>query len=464
MATPLRLLRSTWRCLRLSRHAVFSSSSRRYLLSEAYSCNEAWDRYLQSPTLKQEAPIDFSRQIFNQLEKTGSASAVDLNVLAHQLNKMDDEEIDLFEDILARFNVCPSIYPRNDCTNHAIIRGFLGIHNGSRLVTLLGNRLTYGLFPNYYSLNLLMDHFIKQGDYHNAAKVSYHSMIQEDFSNPVNTLLSLYASVHHLVSANIDDLAPPPKEQSDGEENWVKVRYITFPYYDDHFDIKDERFLLGKTLYMLGNVQSIDLSTDLRNNLKIVGSGLYHQFTKGLGLLKDVLSSADRSVSQQSLDYFAARLEQVEARDPNEPEVELALRTIDDVIHRRLPTTDEKAEFLTEFSQVKEQLASQGKVKADFDLSKVVTELVTSSVNKLEQPEITTQENLFSRWEEERREELEKQIAEYKKQARIEEMKQQVKDIQKQEELLTYFDFEEKIRLHFVEEDRKADPNLTISK
>lgn len=363
-----------------------------------------------------------------------------------------------------RFNQCESIYPRNDSTAHAIVRGFLTTNNGARLVSLLGDRLTYGLFPNHYTLNMLLDFFIKQRDYHSAAKVSYHSTIQEDFSNPLNTLLSLYASVHHLVTANIDDLAPPPKEASDGEENWVKVKYITFPFYDDHFDIKDERFLLGKTLYMLGNVQSIDLPKDFRNTLKIIGCGLYHKFPKGLGLLKDILNSSDGSVSQQSLDYFAASLEKVEARDPNEPEVELALRTVDDVIHRRLPTTDEKAEFLTEFSQVKEQLTSQGKIRGDFDLSKLVAELVASSVNQFEQSEITAQENVFPLWEEERKAELDKQIAEYKKQARIEEMKQQLEEIQKQEELLTYFDFEEKVRLHFVGEDKETDPHLTISK
>lgn len=326
------------------------------------------------------------------------------------------------------------------------------------------DRLNYGLFPNHYALNLLMDSFIKKADFHNAAKVAYSLMLQEDFSNQVSAFLSLYSTVQHLLSSNIDDLAPPPKEQSDGEENWIKVDYIVFPYYDDHFDIKDERFLLGKTLRMLGNVKSVDVPKDIRSSLKLIGLGLYHKFPKGLALLKDILNSEESSISQQALDYFAASLEKVEARDPNEPEVELALRTVDDVIHRLLPTTEEKARYQTEFSELKDQLLSQNKVQTDFDLGKLTTEFVTANVSKFEEQDISTQENVFNIWTEERKKELEVQIAAFKKTARIEEMKKQIKELQEQEEMLTYFDYEEKIRLHFVEEDRATDKNLTISK
>uniref|UniRef100_A0A0B7AY37 28S ribosomal protein S27, mitochondrial n=1 Tax=Arion vulgaris TaxID=1028688 RepID=A0A0B7AY37_9EUPU len=464
MATSLRLMHGAYRLLGSTGKRAFSVSSMRYLLSETYSCNEAWKKYLQDPTLNQISLDGFSHQIYEQLEKNRGVSGVDINVLAHQFHKMEEEDVEYIVDILARFNLCHSNYPRNDSTSHAIARGFLDTNSGEDLINLLSDRLTYGIYPNHYTLNLIMDFFIKQGDFHKAAKVSYCSMIQEDFSNPINTLLSLQSSVQHLLTSNIDDLAPPPKEQSEGEENWIKVDYIQFPYYDDHFDIKDERFLLGKTLLMLGKVQSIGLPKDLRNSLQIIGCGLYHKFGKGVTLLKDILGSSDGSISQKALDYFSESLEKVEARDPNEPEVELALRTIDDVIHRILPTTDEKAEYQVEFLKLKEELSSQGKIQTDFDLGKTVTEFVTTHVSQYEEPDISSQTKLFNVWIEARNNELNEQMAEIRKKARIEEMKKQLVELEKQEELLTYFDFEEKIRLHFVDEDRATDPNLTISK
>jgi len=35
----------------------------------------------------------------------------------------------------------------------------------------------------------------------------------------------------------------------------VAVTVIAQPYYDDHFDIKNEQFLMGKTLAMIGRKQ-----------------------------------------------------------------------------------------------------------------------------------------------------------------------------------------------------------------
>ena len=45
---------------------------------------------------------EFGYQIRDQLEMSGSVSAVDMNVLAHQLNNMDDDEADFMEELLAK--------------------------------------------------------------------------------------------------------------------------------------------------------------------------------------------------------------------------------------------------------------------------------------------------------------------------------------------------------------------------
>ena len=263
----------------------------------------------------------------------------------------------------------------------------------------------------------------------------------------------------------ISDLAlPEPEKGEDEEEDWIKVKYIKFPVYDDHFDIKDERFLLGKTLYMLAQGQILNCPEQIVTSLSVIGCGIHHKFLQGLSVLERALDSLSGLVSQQALDFFSESLENVEARDPEEPEVEIALRTVDDVIRRLLPTTEEKDELQRRFGQLKEKLLSHNKIQEDFDLGPAVNDFVKSELPKYENSDIDNQIKKFSQWQKEREAELTNQVEELVKNQRIEEMKNQVKELQEQEELLSYFDFEEKIRLTMMDDDLAKDENLTVAK
>ena len=298
--------------------------------------------------------------------------------------------------------------------------------------------------------------------------MAYHTMLQEDFgSDQVHTLLCLQAAVSRVLQGPISDLAVPAPEKvedEEEEEDWIKVKYIKFPVYDDHFDIKDERFLLGKTLHMLAQVQTLNIPQQIRSSVGVIGSGIHHKFTQGLAVLKHVLDSPAGSISQQALDFFSQSLENVDARDPDEPEVEIALRTVDDVIHRLLPTTEEKAEIEAQYEQLKEKLLSEGKIQSDFDLGSAVSDFVKSELPKYEKEDIEKQHERYDLWQQERDAELSRQVEELVKSQRIEEIKKQVKELQEQEELLSYFDFEEKIRLTLMDDDLEKDENLTVAK
>jgi len=69
------------------------------------------------------------------------------------------------------------------------------------------------------------------------------------------------------------------------EPQYVPVKIITNPFYDDHFDIKDERFLLGKTLYSLGR-HTKGLDQTLSRTLQLIGLGLYEKFELATKLLE----------------------------------------------------------------------------------------------------------------------------------------------------------------------------------
>lgn len=73
---------------------------------------------------------------------------------------------------------------------------------------------------------------------------------------------------------------------------YIPVKVIRNPFYDDHFDIKDERFLMGKTLYCLAKSCSL-LPPELSRTLQLIGLGLYEKFELANQLLESWLQ--DRS-------------------------------------------------------------------------------------------------------------------------------------------------------------------------
>ena len=78
------------------------------------------------------------------------------------VNKLHLDEL---EDITNKFRRCPNTVHALPSTGHAVIRTFLEFKETETLMRFLDNRLDYGLFLDYYLSNLLMDTFIKEGNY-----------------------------------------------------------------------------------------------------------------------------------------------------------------------------------------------------------------------------------------------------------------------------------------------------------
>jgi small subunit ribosomal protein S27 len=70
------------------------------------------------------------------------------------------------------------------------------------------------------------------------------------------------------------------------------VKYITNPWYDDHFDIPKELWLLGKTLATVTR----DEQTVMGRSYMLIGWGLYEKFDKGLELIKQWAESDEKQV------------------------------------------------------------------------------------------------------------------------------------------------------------------------
>lgn len=300
-----------------------------------------------------------------------------------------------------------------------------------------------GIFPDHFAFSLLLDHFIKAEDYQNAAHVAYEMMLQEDFSHLVCRLLALYACTKHLEQSTLDSLAPPEIKDETGEEDWIPVKYIRYPTYDDHFDIQAEQYLLGKTLYLLG---AEFVNSVLGNSLQVLGLGLYHKFSSCLDLLEKIAEFPDATIVQESLSYVEEALEKVQLRDPNKPPKETGLLRIEDEMYKLLPTLDDKSAFVDRLQQIKKVLLDKGKIVKE-PLGSFVYDMVKAELVSLELSDIQTQVQRLEVWQIERQKLLSEQLFELNKQQKIQEIETKLKELQEKEEMLRFFELRDKIRM-----------------
>ncbi|XP_014670511.1 PREDICTED: 28S ribosomal protein S27, mitochondrial-like [Priapulus caudatus] len=370
--------------------------------------------------------------------RTGRATAVDVDIFANNIT--DPVQLYDLENILSKFRRTKHTIYTMDSTHYAVVRAFLEFKQEDRLLEILENRLLYGIFPDYYSMNMLLDRYIEDKNYRDAARVASLMMLQEDFEHPLFSRLALYAC--HMDSGNPKDEpvveAIDEQEDEDDDDDVIikRVGWIKNPYFDDHFDLKDHQLKLGKTLMMLGRLYFND--SIVGHSYELIGWGLYKKWDQGLELLEQLLNSEEKpAIFQEALERFQAALDCIEEDDKG---------TKIDIVER--------------FTEASKKLSGAGKV-SDEDLNACVEKLVEKdTLHKLEPADIAAQQELFIQWEEARKAKLEQQIEEYMKQERIRVIRSKKEYITKREELFSFFDSEDRIKIVLDEERQRVERKL----
>lgn len=295
----LKTLRFSHRLCRVHRGSKdpVTRVQRRLFLSEAYRCEEAWSRRLESPLLRKIDPASMIVQLDQKYGSVGKVSAVDIDIFVNSIT--DDLYVD--EVIKILHNLRQSVETTNilDSTHHAVIRYFLQHNYIQELLEVLNDRLNYGIFPDYFDYNILMDHFINRKDYTSAAKVASLVMLQEDADHPVTNALCLYACHRYL--ENPDEWKKPEIPVDTSEEVKVRVGYLRNPYFDDHFDLTDPRDLVGKTL----NFQGKHRTDAIGRSCQLRGLILYKKYDDVLNLIKKWLETQDKIVYEEVFELIS---------------------------------------------------------------------------------------------------------------------------------------------------------------
>lgn len=419
-------------------------SNRRCLLSEAYSCHEAWRARLKNPLLQKIDPYEFATKLQESYDRNGTPTAVDLDILANKLSEADPLQLDFFQNLFYRYRHSREAKNVLESMSHALIRALLDFGETERLLTVLRDKIHFGIFLDDYSANLLLNHFLTHTFYKGAAEIAIDQMLQEDFSHPLTRLLSWYA-----IDLRLKELQSDPEEipnndepEDDGEMKYRRINYIAEPWYDDHFDIPTEKQRLGKALTIVAKLEG---DTVLSRSFQLVGWGFYEKFDVGLDLMDKWQKSEDSPiVSHTQLETFGMLLENIVPKETPPPKEPGLLR-----IHDLYPfiTAEQKSQYQQRFQELCDVLKKSGKVADNIAVEEELLKLLNERINTYEPIDIAAQTKLFEEWVKNRTTLLEEQVQRYQLEQKKRNIAKRLLELKAKEEKLRYFEQRVKIDL-----------------
>ncbi|XP_018336689.1 uncharacterized protein LOC108745117 [Agrilus planipennis] len=381
----------------------------RTFLSQAYYCNEIWEQRLSDPIIKKVDLDVFYNELDLKYQKIRNISPVDVDIFANAVNNRT--HFDELLDLVHKLRLSAETKNTLESTHHAVVRNLLKEKQNDLLLQVLDDRLNYGIFLDYYTTNLLLDTFWKEKDYLSGARTASQLMLQEDFSHPLNTALSLLHCYNYLLEPK--EWPKPPLPEEPVEEKKVRVKYLRNPYYDDHFDLRDPLKIVGKTLVLATK----PLGDTLEKSLHAVGLALWDH--------KDKLQQFIAKLKKNNETIFDTTLDLVP--DDNQCKSELS------------PVSTQTGD-LQNLLQVKVKKAEQTTSEKD----------------------IASQCDTYAQWIDDRRRLLDEQNQRYLNAKRLLNIEETQKSLQEREKLLWFFENQDKIELQIEANEALAATNTNF--
>ena len=153
------LCRQTGRFLKRS---FENRTLKRFFLSSSYSCTEAWNNRLKSPVFEKINVDELYADLDRCFQIGQKVSVLDVDLFVNKVS--DESHLEILEDVLFKLRLNPETSATLESTNHAAVRWYLSCKQKSNLLNVLSERLSYGVFLDYYLANLAMDTYLKEND------------------------------------------------------------------------------------------------------------------------------------------------------------------------------------------------------------------------------------------------------------------------------------------------------------
>ncbi|KAK6619485.1 hypothetical protein RUM43_012242 [Polyplax serrata] len=430
----------------INRIALGGHTSKRKFLSEAYKCSEAWQNRLSNPAFKK---IDFNN-VYYQLDlnfqgnKRVSILDVDLFISSQTNYELNNE----IEDILTRLRDCPEAVLMPERTSHAVVRLYLEQAPKKDIFNILSNRLTFGIFPDNYTTNRLMNRFLMENDSISAVKIAVLHMLQEEFDHPITRVMALYSCYSYLNSSDVWSLQKEEQDDDDDEVVKVRLEYLKNPYYDDHFDIKIPNHLVGKTLYMLG----ASVGDTIGASSQLLGLIMYEKYEKAVSFLEEVIKNNTKLYGE------AVTMAQDFLVNPPKQELQEEVKEGEGSADKKPTENNASPQDDGMKNQVKsllEKINKNNLVKGA--ILPEVEKMVKDAVAANEEKDISNQCKLYKQWEEDRQNHIQEEID----RNNLEELKMKIaktkEELKVEEQKLFYFDNEELLELEIAAQEKKME-------
>ncbi|XP_041856474.1 28S ribosomal protein S27, mitochondrial [Melanotaenia boesemani] len=381
-----------------------SLTARRWLLSAAYTDTKVWEARGKDP----QNLAELAKIMDITYDKNLPVSSLTVSRFVDNISSR--EEVDQAEYYLYKFRHSPNCWYLRDWTIHSWIRQCLKYGARDKALHTLRNKVQYGIFPDDFTFNLILNSYIKDGDFKSACSVVEEVMLQEAFDLSSTQILSLYALGNFLGTR---------PQLTVSEERALGASLLICGLKLDN--------TVGLNAQLLGN--ALLGKVEILKGIHAVFKGMPLFWARGytgrvLAIMERVAAdNGDVKLSKDTLGYVRDLLQELsstsdssgEESGTEENKKEEDVDEDDQAEQAKLP------QYVSRFEELSGQLESQGKVDPT-SFQALVTAMAQQNLAAAEEPDLKEYEKWMKDWEAEKRQliQREKEMREKAEQERKE--------------------------------------------